>query len=66
MASKIIDLDRAEQAVASLTIDKQQERYQPKTLNEHNNTRVVYLPLFPTKSFGRNNHLLLANVPGVY
>jgi hypothetical protein len=66
MASNMIDLDRAEQAVSSFTIDKQQEGYQPKTLNEHNKTRIVYLPLFPTKSFGPNNHLLLANVPGVY
>jgi len=66
MASNTIDLDRAEQAVASLTINKQQEGYQPKTLNEHNNTRVGYLPIFPTKSFGPNNHLLLANVSGVY
>jgi hypothetical protein len=60
-----VDLNRAEQAVSSLLpSDDQQQRYQPKTLKQHNSTRCVYLPMFPTTSFGPKNYLLLANVPG--
>ncbi|CAF3973679.1 unnamed protein product [Adineta steineri] len=40
----------------------EQQTYQPRTLGQHNSTRSVYLPLYPTKSFGPNNYLLLANV----
>jgi hypothetical protein len=62
-----IDLNRAEQAVSSLLIsDEQRQGYQPKTLQQHNSTRCVYLPIFPTKSFGPNDCLLLTNVPGSY
>jgi hypothetical protein len=60
-----IDLNRAEQSVSSLSNDERKE-YQPKTLQQHNSARSVYLPLFPTKSFGPNDRLLLANVPGSY
>ncbi|CAF1336786.1 unnamed protein product [Adineta steineri] len=43
-------------------MNKQQD-YQSRTLGQHNSTRSVYLPLYPTKSFGPNDCLLLANVP---
>ncbi|CAF1566022.1 unnamed protein product [Adineta steineri] len=58
-----IDLNQAEKAVASFTTDDNEQKYQPKTLVLHNEARRNYLPLFPTISFSRNNHLLLANVP---
>jgi hypothetical protein len=64
-----IDLNRAEQAVSSLTTEQQQQqqqRYQPRTLRQHNSTRSIYLPIFPTKAVGPNDCLLLANVPGSY
>jgi len=64
-----IDLDRAEYAVSSLTNNEQQQQqqgYQPRTLQHYTNARNNYLPLFPTKSFGPNNCLLLTNVPGSY
>jgi hypothetical protein len=61
-----IDLDQAEYAVSSLTNNEQQQGYQPRTLQQYTNARNNYLPLFPTKSFGPNNCLLLANVPGSY
>ena len=59
----MIDLNRAERAVSTLTSNAPLG-YQPRTLHAHNRARLVYLPLFPTISFGPNNHLLLANVPG--
>jgi len=64
MASNTIDLNRAEQVVSSLTNDKR-PRYRAKTLNQDNMARYAYLPLFPTNSFGSNDCLLLANVPGL-
>jgi hypothetical protein len=64
MAFNTIDLDRAEQAVSSLITNEQRQGYQPKTLQSRTNARYAYLPLFPTKSFGPNNCLPLANVPG--
>ena len=66
MASNTIDLNQAEQAVFTLTSnDSEREHgYQSKTLKEHNRSRQIYLPVFPTKSYGPNDHLLLANVPG--
>ena len=67
MASNTIDLDQAEQAVSSLlSNDEQRQGYQSKTLKEHNRSRCVYLPLFPTISYGPNDHLLLTNVPGSF
>ncbi|CAF1336713.1 unnamed protein product [Adineta steineri] len=57
-----IDLNQAEKAVASFTTDDNEQKYQPKTLDLHNEARRNYLPLYPTKAFSRNNHLLLANV----
>lgn len=59
----MIDLDRAERAVSSMT-STAPIGYQSSTLHAHNLARTVYLPLFPTIIFGPNNHLLLANVPG--
>jgi hypothetical protein len=64
MASNTIDLNQAEQGVSSLTTDKRQG-YRAKTLHQDNIARYAYLPLFPTKSFGPNDCLLLANVPGL-
>ena len=67
MASNTIDLNQAEQAVSSLlTNDEQRQGYQSKTLKEHNRSRCVYLPLFPTISYGPNDHLLFTNVPGSF
>ena len=67
MASNTIDLNQAEQAVSSLlTNNEQRQGYQSKTLKEHNRSRCIYLPLFPTMSYGPNNHLLLTNVPGSF
>jgi hypothetical protein len=63
----IVDLNRTEQPVSSLlTSNERQQGYQPKTLQQYNSTRSIYLPIFPTKSFGANDHLLLANVPGSF
>ena len=64
MASNTIDLDRVEQAISSLITNEQRQEYQPKTLQSRTNPRYAYLPLFPTKSFGPNDCLLLANVSG--
>lgn len=61
-----IDLNRAEQAVSSLPTDERHDGYESRTLQLHDRTRSVYLPLYPTVSFGPNNQLLLANVPGLY
>ncbi|CAF1575645.1 unnamed protein product, partial [Adineta steineri] len=58
-----IDLNQAEKAVASFTTDDNEARYEPITLDLHNEARRNYLPLFPTIAFSRNNYLLLANVP---
>jgi hypothetical protein len=66
MDSGTIDLNRAERAVSSLLPNDNQQGYQPKTLNQHNKTRKNYLPIFPTKAFGPNDHLLLTNVPSTY
>ncbi|CAF1339092.1 unnamed protein product [Adineta steineri] len=57
--------NRAEQAVSPLlsTVNNKEERYQPKTIQQHNRGRYAYLPIFPTKSFGPSDDLLLANVP---
>ena len=67
MASNTNDLNQAEHAVSSLlTNDEQRQGYQSKTLKEHNSTRFIYLPLFPTISYGPNDHLLLTNVPGSF
>ncbi|CAF1484015.1 unnamed protein product [Rotaria sordida] len=42
----------------------QQHEYQSKTLLDKNkNGRYAYLPIFPIKSFGKDECLLLANVP---
>ncbi|CAF1471338.1 unnamed protein product [Adineta steineri] len=62
MDCNLIDLNQAEQAVSQLSTTNEQQTYQPRTLGQHNSTRSVYLPLYPTKSFGPNNSLLLANV----
>jgi hypothetical protein len=64
MASNTIDLDQTEKAVSSLITDEPRQGYQLKTLQSRTNGRYAYLPLFPTKSFGPNNCLLFANVPG--
>ena len=63
-----IDLNRAEQAVFSLSgdIQRRQQKYQPKTIQKRNHERYAYLPLYPTVAFGPNNHRLLANVSGSY
>ncbi|CAF1317099.1 unnamed protein product [Adineta steineri] len=64
MDRNLIDLNQGEQAVSSYsTTTNEQQDYQPKTLGQHNSARSVYLPLYPTKSFGPNDCLLLANVP---
>ena len=65
MDSSTIDLNRAEQAVSSVDSDGRQG-YQPRTLQQHNSARCIYLPIFPTGSFGPKNCLLLANIPGSY
>ncbi|CAF4171123.1 unnamed protein product, partial [Rotaria sordida] len=57
-----IDLNRAEQATSLLTSDKR-HGYQSTTLPDKNNGRYAYLPIFPTKSVGIDECLLLANVP---
>ncbi|CAF3837493.1 unnamed protein product [Rotaria sp. Silwood1] len=62
MDSVTIDLNRAERATSFLT-NNEQERYKPKTLPDRNNGRYAYLPIFPTKSAGVNEYLLLANIP---
>ncbi|CAF3586707.1 unnamed protein product [Adineta steineri] len=64
----MIDLNRAKQAVSPLlsSTNNKVERYQPKTIQQHNRGRYAYLPIFPTKSFGENDDLLLANVPPSY
>ena len=56
-----IDLKRAEQAVKSLSGDKQ-PGYQPKTITAQNRTRLHFVPLFPTEAFGPNDPFLLANI----
>jgi hypothetical protein len=70
MASNVIDLDRAEQAVSpllnSLEDEQQRTRYKPKTIKDAGSVRYHYLPLFPSKSFGARNRTLLANVPGSF
>lgn len=67
MDPNTIDLNRAEQAVSSVLIsDNKREEYQPKTVQGYRSPRYAYLPLFPTKFFGPNDPLLLANVPGSY
>ncbi|CAF1474635.1 unnamed protein product [Rotaria sordida] len=60
-----IDFNRTEQITSWLTNNEQQE-YQSKTLPDKNNGRFAYLPLFPTKSVGIDDCLLLTNVPGSY
>jgi hypothetical protein len=60
-----IGLKRAEQAVSSLSGDKQQG-YQPKTITTQNRNRLNFLPLFPTEAFGPNDPLLLSNVSGLF
>ncbi|CAF3893269.1 unnamed protein product [Rotaria sp. Silwood1] len=62
MDSVTIDLNRAERATPFST-NNEQERYKPKTLPDRNNGRYAYLPIFPTKSAGVNEYLLLANIP---
>ena len=67
MASNTIDLNQAEEtATSSIIDDEQQNRYQAKTINNSNRTRLAYLPTFPTISMTPNDYLLLANVPGWY
>ena len=67
MASNTIDLNQAEEtATLSIIDDEQQNRYQAKTINNSNRTRLAYLPIFPTISMSPNDYLLLANVPGLY
>ena len=66
MASNTIDLNQAEKAISSLIDDEQQNRYQARTINNSNRTRLAYLPTFPTISISPNEYLLLANVPGLY
>ena len=66
MASNTIDLNQAERATLSLIDDEQKDRYQAKTINNSNRTRLAYLPIFPTISISPNDDLLLANVPGLY
>jgi hypothetical protein len=61
-----IDLDRTEKAVSSLLTIENRQGYQPRTLQQHNRGRIVYLPLFPTISFGPKNCLLLTNVPSMF
>lgn len=64
-----IDLDRAEQAVASLSKDEAlsppRHAYRSSTLHPVNDGRVIYLPIFPVVCTGTNESLLLANVPGL-
>ncbi|CAF4732869.1 unnamed protein product, partial [Rotaria sp. Silwood2] len=44
--------------------NSQRHGYQPRTLQDKNkNGRYAYLPIFPTKSVGIDECLLLANVP---
>nr|ACD54667.1 unknown [Adineta vaga] len=65
--SRTIDLDRAERTVSSLPpVGNNQQKYRPKTIKPCNLSRQIYLPIFPTKSYGQNNSLLLANVPGIH
>ena len=69
MASNTVDLNQAEQAVSSLlsTTDeqqRQQQKYQPKTLHHDNYGRCLYLPFFPTIYANLDQPLLLANIPG--
>ena len=66
MASNTIDLNRAEKVTSSLIDVEQQDRYQAKTINNSNRTRLAYLPTFPTISISPNDYLLLANIPGLY
>ncbi|CAF1481360.1 unnamed protein product [Adineta steineri] len=63
MDHNLIDLNQAEQAVSQMSTTNEQQDYQSRTLGQHNSTRTVYLPLYPTKSFGPNDCLLLANIP---
>ncbi|CAF1180742.1 unnamed protein product [Rotaria sordida] len=57
-----IDLNRAEQATSSLKRDERQG-YQSRTLPNKDNERYAYLTIFPTKSVGLDDCVLLANVP---
>ena len=67
MASNTIDLNQAEEkSTSSIIYDEQQNRYQAKTINNSNRTRLAYLPIFPTISMSPNDDLLLTNVPGLY
>ena len=66
MDSNTIDLSQVEKAISSLVDDKQQDRYQARTINNSNRTRLAYLPTFPTISISPNDYLLLTNVPGLY
>ena len=66
MASNTMDLNQAEKATSSLIDDEQQDKYQAKTINNSNRTRLAYLPTFLTISMSPNDCLLLANVPGLY
>ena len=69
MDTNTIDLNQAEKAVSSLTVghtqQQQQQEYQPQTLRSDNRMRQNYLPIFPTSACGSNDHLLLANIPGL-
>ena len=66
MDCDVVDLNRAEQAVSSLLTSNKRQEYKSRTLQEHNMARCAYLPIFPTKSIGPNDCLLLANIPGSY
>ncbi|CAF1164481.1 unnamed protein product [Adineta ricciae] len=64
-----IDLDRCEQALSTLVPnnnsnnDVSTRRYQPRTLNEHNQFRTIFLPFYPKLDCYMPDWLLLASVP---
>ena len=64
MDCNTIDLNQAEQAVSQLLSDNRQE-YQRRKLQARRH-RYYHLPLYSTKSFGPDDHLLLPNVPGLF
>ncbi|CAF4090785.1 unnamed protein product [Rotaria sordida] len=46
---------------------EEQHDYQPKTIGDmKKNGRFTYLPIFPAKFVGKDEYLLLANVPVTY
>ena len=61
-----IDMNQAERAVSQLISDDERQFHRTNSQHPRHRLQFRYLPMYPTMTYGLNNHLLFPNVPGLY